>query len=129
MDFLKDFANVLLFTLWIMIFISFIFLVVRIIADVFRDSTLSGVSKALWLLFIIVFPILGSLVYLFSRGTGMAARDAAQASAVRAAQVEYTKGLMGEAGAASEISQAKELLDSGAITQAEFDALKAKVLA
>ncbi len=129
MDFLGDFLSVLLFTLWIMVWVAFIFLVFRIIVDIFRDSTLSGFGKFLWMLFVIILPVLGALVYVIARGKSMTERDMAQAAQVRAAQVEYTKGLMNEAGAASEIKAAKELLDSGAITADEYEAIKAKALA
>lgn len=131
MDFFSNFLNVVFYTLWFMIFIAFIFVLIRIIMDVFRDKELSGWGKTGWLIFVILLPILGALVYLFARGSGMAARDAQEAAGYRAAQLEYTKGLMGEAGgtAAATIAQGKELLDAGAITEDEFAALKAKALA
>lgn len=129
MDFLKDFLDILLWTLWVVIFISFVFLVIRIVVDIFRDKSTGAVGKIVWLLFVIFFPILGSIVYLIARGGGMASRELDQARNVRAAQVEYTRGLIGEAsGPAAEIRAAHELLAAGAITQAEFDALKAKAL-
>lgn len=127
--FFENFLDVLFFTLWIMIFMAFIFVVIRIISDVFRDDQLSGWGKTWWVIFIIFLPILGSLVYLFARGNGMAQRDAAEAKAVRAAQREYTQELIAESGASTQIAKAKELLDAGAINQAEFEALKAKALA
>lgn len=131
MDFFSNFMSVLFYTLWFMIFISFIFVLIRIIMDVFRDKELSGWGKTGWLIFIILLPILGALVYLFARGAGMASRDAKEAAEMRAAQLEYTKGLVGEAGgnAAATIAHGKELLDSGAITEEEYAALKAKALA
>ncbi len=128
-EFLSNFVDVLLFTLWIMVFIAFIFLVVRIIGDIFRDSGLGFIGKVFWLLFVIVFPVIGSLIYLIVRGAGMSRRDIEQAQRVRDAQVEYARGLVGEAaGPAAEIKAASELLDRGAITQDEFAALKAKAL-
>ncbi|MDN4483310.1 SHOCT domain-containing protein [Demequina lignilytica] len=129
MDFMTNFLNILLWSLWFAIWISFIFLVIRFIIDVFRDEKLSVVGKIFWTLLLVVLPVLGSLIYIFTRGKGMAERDMAAAKDMRAAQVEYTKGLMDEAGAASEIKAAKELLDSGAITAEEYDKLKAKALA
>jgi len=123
-----SFLDILFWTLWISIFIAFIFLVIRILVDIFRDKTTGGFAKTIWVLFVILLPVLGSIVYLFARGQGMALRDLEEAKVQRAAQIEYTRGLVGEAGASSEIKAAKELLDSGAITQAEFDALKAKVI-
>ena len=125
-------AAFLLYTLWIFILISFIFVVIRVIMDVFRDRELGGWGKFWWLFFIILLPILGTLIYLFARGSGMAQRDLAEVKQRREYDMEYTKSLMGEAGpagVAGEIERAKALLDSGAINQAEFEALKAKALA
>lgn len=130
MDFLSDFVNVLLFTLWIFIFVAFIMLVVRILTDIFRDSTLGGGAKALWVILVIILPALGSLIYLIARGKGMAERNVAEAQAIHTAQVDYTRSLVGEAnGPAADIKAAKGLLEAGTITQAEFDKLKAKALA
>ncbi len=131
MDFFGDFVSILFYTLWLFIVISFIFVVIRIIMDVFRDPELGGWGKFWWIFFIIVLPILGSLIYLFARGSGMAQRDLEDARQRREYDKEYTKSLLGEAGvsgAAGEIERAKSLLDSGAITQAEFETLKAKAL-
>ncbi|WP_062205527.1 SHOCT domain-containing protein [Demequina salsinemoris] len=129
MDFIHNFFQILLFTLWIMVWVAFIFLVFRIIMDIFRDGELGGFRKFLWAAFVIICPVVGALVYVLVRGKSMSARDVAAAEQMRAAQVEYTKGLMTEAGAAQEIKAAKELLDAGAITEAEFEAIKAKALA
>jgi hypothetical protein len=126
-----SFVAFLLYTLWIFILISFIFVVIRIIMDVFRDRELGGWGKFWWLFFIILLPILGTLIYLFARGSGMASRDVADARERREYDKEYAKSLIGEVGgggAAGEIERAKALLDSGAINQAEFDTLKAKAL-
>ncbi|WP_062527148.1 SHOCT domain-containing protein [Demequina rhizosphaerae] len=128
MDFLENFLNILLWSLWFAIWISFIFLIIRFVFDVFRDENLSVIGKILWTLLLVLVPIIGALVYIFARGRGMAERDVEAAKSMRSAQVEYTKGLMGEAGSAGEIKAAKELLDSGSITQEEFDKLKAKAL-
>ncbi|WP_062313247.1 SHOCT domain-containing protein [Demequina rhizosphaerae] len=128
MDFLENFLNILLWSLWFAIWISFIFLIIRFVFDVFRDENLSVFGKILWTLLLVLVPIIGALIYIFARGRGMAERDVEAAKSMRSAQVEYTKGLMGEAGSAGEIKAAKELLDSGSITQEEFDKLKAKAL-
>lgn len=129
-DFFSNFLSILWFTLWIVIWISFIILVFRIIGDVFRDKSIGGFAKFLWIFAIIVLPVLGALIYVIARGKSMAERDLAAAEGMRAAQVEYTKGLMEEAGGpASEIKAAKDLLDSGAITVEEYEAIKAKALA
>ncbi len=129
MDFFSNFLDILLWSLWFAIWISFIFLVIRFIIDVFRDSQLSVIGKIAWTLLLVILPVLGALVYIFARGRGMAERDVAAAQDMRAAQVEYTKGLMDEAGSAGQIKAAKELLDAGAISQAEYETLKAKALA
>ena len=127
-----SFVAFLLYTLWIFILISFIFVVIRIISDVFRDRELGGWGKFWWIFFIILLPILGTLIYLFARGSSMAQRDLEDARQRREYDKEYTKTLIGEAGVggpAGDIERAKSLLDSGAINQAEYDALKAKALA
>ena len=127
-----SFTAFLLYTLWIFILISFIFVVIRIISDVFRDRELGGWGKFWWIFFIILLPILGTLIYLFARGGSMAHRDLEDARQRREYDKEYTKTLIGEAGVggpAGDIERAKALLDSGAINQAEYDALKAKALA
>ncbi|MFW2512528.1 SHOCT domain-containing protein [Demequina sp. SO4-13] len=130
MDFFEGFLSILMYTLWFMIVISFFVIVIRIILDVFRDPELSGWGKAGWLVLIVLLPVLGSVVYLLARGKGMAMRDVEAAKAVREAQVDYTKGLMDEAGgAAGQIRAAKELLDARVITPDEYERLKAKALA
>ncbi|GAB7007186.1 SHOCT domain-containing protein [Nocardioides sp. AN3] len=101
-----------------------------VLGDIFRSKDLGGGGKTLWVIFVIVIPWLGILVYLIARGHGMQERQLAQAREMQAAQAEYIKSVAGtSSGAASEIANAKGLLDSGAITQAEFDNLKAKALA
>jgi len=131
-DFLEGFVNILLWTLWIFLFVAYLFVLFRIIMDVFRDKSLGGWAKALWLIALLFLPLITALVYLIARGKGMAHRDVEAAEEYREAQVEYTKGLMKDAGkpvtAADQIAQAKELLDSGSITPEEFEKLKAKAL-
>src|SRR5262245_16089927 len=102
-----------------------------VLSDIFRSKDLGGVGKTLWVIFVIVIPWLGILVYLIVRGHGMQARQMEQAKEAQAAQAEYIKSIAAPSSgeAASELTKAKGLLDSGAITQAEFDQLKAKVLA
>lgn len=119
-DFVWMFFTIFVFFAWLMALFS-------IVGDLFRDRALSGWAKAIWLLFLIAVPVLTALVYLIARGSGMAERSASQAKAGRDATDDYIRSVAG--GAASEITQAKALLDSGAISQAEFEALKAKALA
>lgn len=113
-------------------FIAYLMAMFTIIVDLFRDTELSGVMKALWFICLIVLPFLTALVYLVVRGNSMAERSAKEAQAVRTAQEGYIREVAGSAGSASpadQIARAKQLLDSGAITQEEFAALKGKALA
>ena len=102
-----------------------------VLGDLFRSRDLGGGAKTLWVIFVILIPWLGILVYLIARGHGMQERQLEQAKEMQAAQAEYIKSVAAPAsgGATSQIADAKGLLDSGAITQAEFDQLKAKALA
>jgi ABC-type transport system involved in multi-copper enzyme maturation permease subunit len=101
-----------------------------ILGDIFRSKDIGGVAKTLWVVFVIVIPWLGLLVYVIARGHGMQERQIEQAQAVQAAQADYVRSVAATApsSAADEISSAKGLLDSGVITQTEFDKLKAKAL-
>jgi hypothetical protein len=117
--------------LWTMIiffsWVIWIWIVITVFADVFRRHDISGWGKAGWVVFVIVLPFLGVLVYLIAQHDGMRKRSMRQAETQKQAFDQYVRDAAG--GSAAEIAQAKELLDSGAITQAEFDALKAKALA
>ena len=119
---------------WIVVasflFVAYLMMLFHIFADIFRDQSLGGWGKALWSVFIIFMPFLGALVYLVARGSGMAQRSLAQAQEYQAQQAEYIRSVAGDAAdPVSKVAQAKSLLDSGAITQQEFDAMKAKALA
>jgi len=102
-----------------------------VFADIFRSKDLGGGAKTFWVFFVIFLPWLGILVYLIARGGGMSQRAIEQQQEAQAAQAEYIKSVAASSGTSSadQIASAKSLLDSGAITQAEFDALKAKALA
>jgi len=102
-----------------------------VLGDIFRSKDLGGGGKTLWVIFVIVIPWLGLLVYLIVRGHGMQDRQLEQAKQAQAAQAEYIKSVAGPSSGdvTSQIANAKGLLDSGAITQAEFDQIKAKALA
>ena len=119
--------------LWTMIiffvWITWIWMVIGIFADIFSRRDISGWSKAAWSVFVIVLPFLGVLIYLIANGDGMAERKQGQVQAQRAEFDDYVKNVAASGGPAHEIDKAKQLLDSGAISQAEFDALKAKALA
>ncbi len=117
--------------LWTMfiffLFIIWIWILITVFADVFRRKDIGGGTKALWIIFVIVVPYLGVLVYLIANHDGMADRNIQQVQKQQEATDAYIKSVAG--GAAGEIEKAKGLLDSGAITQAEFDSIKAKALA
>jgi Short C-terminal domain/Phospholipase_D-nuclease N-terminal len=117
--------------LWTMfiffLFIIWIWILITVFADIFRRKDMSGIGKAVWIIFVIVLPYLGVLVYLIANHDGMADRNMKQMQTQQAATDEYIRSVAG--GAAAEIEKAKGLLDSGAITQAEFDAIKQKALA
>ena len=103
-----------------------------IFGDLFRSADLGGLAKTLWTIFIIVIPWLGILVYLIARGSGMAQRSIESQKKMQDLQADYIRSVAqpgAGAGAADQIASAKSLLDSGTITQSEFDQLKAKALA
>ena len=100
-----------------------------VLGDIFRSKDLGGGGKTLWVIFVIVIPWLGILVYIIARGNGMQQRQLEQAKEMQAAQADYIKSVAGSTTATDQIASAKSLLDSGAITQAEFDSLKTKALA
>ncbi len=109
-------------------FIAYLVIMFRIVIDLFRDHELSGGMKGLWLVCLLFLPFLTALVYLITRGQGMAERSMADMQEARSRQDAYIRDVAGGASASDQIAQAKALLDSGAITQAEYDGLKAKAL-
>jgi predicted PurR-regulated permease PerM len=123
------FLNIIWSFFIIFIWFAWFMLLFRIIADVFRRHDIGGGMKAVWTILVIFLPLLGSLIYLISQGGSMASRDADQAKAAQSQMDDYIRDRAGSGGAAAEIERAKGLLDSGAIDQAEFQAIKAKALA
>jgi hypothetical protein len=119
------FASMLFFFL----FVIWFWILITVFADIFRRRDTSGGSKVLWCIFVIVLPYLGVFIYLIANHEGMAERNVKQVQAQQAQMDEYVKSVAGSGGAAAEIEKAKGLLDSGAITQAEFDSIKSKALA
>ena len=113
------------------VFIAYLMMLFNIIGDIFRDRELSGFAKGAWMVALIFLPFLTALVYLISRGQGMAERQYKAVEQARSRQDDYIRSVASSerSSSADEIAQAKSLLDSGAINQAEFDALKAKALA
>jgi hypothetical protein len=122
------FLNVLWEMIIFFAFVIWIWLLITVFVDIFRRKDCGGGTKALWIIFVIVAPYLGVLVYLIANHDGMADRSEKQMQAVQAQQEAYIQSVAG-ATPADQIAQAKTLLDSGAITQEEFDAIKAKALA
>jgi threonine/homoserine/homoserine lactone efflux protein len=119
--------------LWTMIifftWVVWIWMMVIILTDVFRRRDLSGWGKAVWTIFLIVLPFIGVLSYLIFQHDGMAQRQAEAARGQKEQMDEYVRSVASTGGPAAEIDKAKQLLDTGAINQTEFDAIKAKALA
>jgi general stress protein CsbA len=119
--------------LWTMIiffcWVAWIWLLILIFSDLFRRD-ISGWAKAAWIVFLIVLPFLGALIYLIANGKDMAERRVRDAATSQAQFDTYVRSVAkGDGGSAGEIEKARQLLDSGAITQQEFEQLKAKALA
>ena len=124
--FLDILWSMIIFFVWVV----WIWMMVIILTDVFRRRDLSGWGKAGWTVFLIVLPFLGAFIYLIAQGDKMADRRAEDVRGQQAQFDDYVKTVAGDGGgAAAEIAKAKQLLDSGAITQTEFDQLKTKALA
>jgi hypothetical protein len=115
--------SMLIFFLWVI----WIWIVITVLVDVFRRHDIGGFAKAAWVIFVVVLPWLGVLIYLIAEHDGMRDRSMKQAQGQKQAFDEYVREAAG--GSAAEIAKAKELLDSGTITQEEFQAIKAKALA
>jgi predicted ferric reductase len=117
---------------WSFFFVFYLMILFHIIADLFRDKELSGWWKALWVVALIIFPFLTALIYLIARGRGMAERQSVDMQRAQAANEAYIRQVAGNGSGSNptdQIARAKNLLDSGAITQDEFDRLKAAALA
>ena len=119
--FLDVFFTMILFFFWV----AWIWTLISVLGDVFRRHDISGWGKAAWMFFLILVPFLGVLIYLIAHGKDMAKRDAER---IQDAQAQYAQ-MAGASNSAAEIEKANGLLQSGTITQAEFDAIKAKALA
>jgi hypothetical protein len=117
--------------LYFFLFIIWIWLLIMVFMDVFRSHDMGGVAKALWVIFIIVLPFLGVFVYLIARGGKMHERQAQQAAQQQQAFDHYVREAAGTSGAdtASQLSKLADLKSQGVLTDAEFEAQKAKILA
>ena len=109
--------------------VLFFWLLFVVFGDLFRRHDISGWGKAGWTIFVIVLPFLGIFVYLIAEGKGMGERNVRQAQAAQADMDAYVRSVAGSTSPTDQIAQAKQLLDSGTISQAEFDQIKAKALA
>jgi putative oligomerization/nucleic acid binding protein/phospholipase D-like protein len=120
--FLDVFWSILIFFCWVI----WIWVVITILADVFSRGDIGGFAKALWVIFVVILPWLGALIYLIAEHNGMRERSIERAQQQKQQFDSYVRDATG--GSASEIAKAKELLDAGSITQAEYEQLKAKAL-
>jgi uncharacterized membrane protein len=124
----SDFWGIVWFFFWSFAFIAYLFALFAIIGDLFRDHKLPGWAKALWIIFLVFVPFLTALVYLIARGRGMAERQNKEVTQAKTAADDYIRTVAGSS-PSDEIAKAKGLLDSGTITQDEYNLLKAKALA
>ena len=124
-----SFWDVIWFIMISYLFIAYLMLMFNLIRDVFRDQEMSGLAKAVWLIAMIFFPLATAVIYLIARGKGMAKRDYQARLQVQTAQDEYIRSVASPSSPSAEIAQAKSLLDSGVLTQAEFEAIKQKAMA
>jgi hypothetical protein len=122
--FLDVFWTLLVFFGWVIWF----WLLITVFGDLFRRHDVSGVGKVGWCLFVILLPFLGTLIYLGTQGKQMAERNARQMQAAQTQMDDHVRSVATSGGPATEIENAKKLLDSGAISQEEFEALKHKAL-
>ena len=116
--------SMFVFFTWILFF----WLLIVVFSDLFRRHDIGGWAKAGWSIFVVFLPFLGILVYMIAEGKGMAERNVRQAQEAQAQTEAYVRSVAGSGNPAEQIAQAKQLLDSGTISQAEFDQLKAKAL-
>jgi hypothetical protein len=110
------------------LFVAYLFVLFQIVTDLFRDSEMGGGAKAIWIVALVFLPMLTAIVYIISRGRGMAARQQAALARMKSESDSYIRQVAGRSPAA-DIAEAKSLLDAGTITPAEFERLKAKALA
>jgi len=123
--FLDVLWTMLIFFLWV----SWFIILFHVVGDIFRRRDASGAKKTLWLIFVLFLPFIGVFAYLIANSDDMAQRNLESARKAQSEMDDYVRTVAGSGGAAAEIDRAKALLDSGAITQPEFEAIKAKALA
>lgn len=125
MSFFETLWSIIIFCL----FLSYLILLFQILSDVLRDSTISGVMKAVWIFFLLVAPVITALVYIIVRGGSMSDRTVRAANTAQQETEQYLRRVAGTQSPADQIASAKALLDYGTITEAEYGQLKAKALA
>ena len=124
-----SFSDFFWLLIWSFFLVCYLMVLFQIIGDLFRDKDLSGWWKALWIIFLIIFPFLAAVIYLIARGRGMAERQAGAVQSAQAATDQYIQSVASRGNPAEQIASAKTLLDNGTISQEEFDKLKQKALA
>jgi cbb3-type cytochrome oxidase subunit 3 len=127
-----SFIDIFWSMLWFFFLFIWIVILFHVLSDLFSDHSVSGGAKTLWVLFLVFLPFVAVLVYMFSRGQGMAERAAARQQRAQEQFADQVRNVAGNGAAAppaEQIARAKELLDAGTIDQSEFDRLKAKALA
>ena len=110
-------------------FFIWIWLLIVVFSDIFRRTDTSGVAKVAWIIFVVILPYLGVFVYLIAEHNGMTERAVKQQEAAKSEMDSYVRSVAAESDPTSQIANAKSLLDKGAITQSEFEAIKQKALA
>ena len=123
-------ADLIWTTIWVFFLIMFVWLFIAIVGDLFRDSQLSGAAKAIWVIALIVFPLLGALAYLIVRGGGMAERSAAHHRAAQEELDSYirTTAATTGSGPVDDLSRLADLRNSGAISAEEYEAIKSRIV-
>jgi ABC-type multidrug transport system fused ATPase/permease subunit len=122
-------GDALLTVLWIFAFVVFFWLLLIVFGDIFRDHDMSGWAKTLWIIFVIVIPFIGIFVYLIARGGSMSERNAAEMAKADAQMRQYVQSVATTGSPAEELTKLADLREKGIISEAEFQALKAKAIA
>lgn len=115
--------------LWVFAFVFWVAILVTVVFDLFRDKDLSGFAKAMWLLFVIVLPLVGVLVYLIARGHGMSDRLERRMIDEEAATRQYIEDVASQAGVADQLSKLSELHDRGELSDDEYSQAKRRLVA